>query len=915
MREWDVWVRDRLDPLLHDSATVSRVAEDLAEMLRASEAEAVDSGETAEDAVLLAEAQIPDWDALATEIAQTQRTTTSSPRSRIVPRTARRFRLFSGFGQELSSSLRSLLNVPAFSLVAILTLAFGVGANTAIFSVIDTVLLKPLPYPEPDRLVRVWERHPEEALERVGVSTGDVVELRRRNEVLEGIGAWYAMGRTLIATEGSAQAQAVQVAQVSADFFSVMGRRPLLGRTFTAEETARAKFNSAASHVGTDPVVVLTHGAWLRRFGGDPSILGRTISLERQSWRVVGVMPPDFSFPGPEIEMWIPWSFQGTKPHDQRYLHAVARLKPGVSVEAAESSLNLIAAALGEELPETNAGWRVRLVPLHADMVGRSRTALVIVFGAVALVLMIACVNIASLQLVRMAERHKEIVLRVALGASRTRLARQCLTESLLLAFVSGALAIPLAYGGLDLIVAFVPEGIPRLNEVVVDARVLSFAGFVTLGAGVFFGLVPAFAGSKAELAATLRESAGRSASGSPRWQWLRRALVSSEIAMAVVLLACAGLLVRSFGHLISVDPGFDPERVVVLPITLDNHEYDSGEKSRAYYRTLMEKLLSLPGVVSVGGVTALPMSPIGPDFDRPIWAEGETPPAGGASRADVRMATPGYFETLGIPVLRGRGITEDDRPDSPRVVVINESLARQAFPGVDPVGPVGRRLVIDYSTAGTYPYEVVGVVNDLKFYGLRTSARPELYLPHAQRSYLIMNIAVRTDGGSDLIASELRKTVLDVDPLQPAHGAIPLADLVAGSVARDRFAMLLLGAFAVLALALALLGIFGVLSYHVGQRTHEVGIRAALGASRGALVAMMLVHGVRLTLVGLAWGLVLSLLSTRLLSSLLFGVSAIDPMTFTCVALLLAAGALAACYLPARRAARVDPVIALRHE
>ena len=462
------------------------------------------------------------------------------------------------------------------------------------------------------------------------------------------------------------------------------------------------------------------------------------------------------------------------------------------------------------------------------------------------------------------------------------------------------------------------PEAVPRCNDVGLNLRAATYLALLTVSAGVFFGLVPLLAGPHHALATAMSEASGRMAGTAPRWERLRKLLVVAELGMAVVLLATAGLLVRSFGHLIAVDVGFRPDHVVVLPITLDNHEYDSSAKTRAYYRSLTEKLASVPGVVSVGGVTALPMSPIGPDFDRPIWADGDSPPPGGFLRADIRMATPSYFRTLGPSLLRGRAFDEADRPDSPKVVMVNESLAQQVWPEED---PIGKRLVIDYGTVGTYPFEVVGMVYDLRFYGIRSTPRPELYLPHAQRSYLIMNIAVRTDGEPHVLVPELRKAVLEVDPMQPAFRVLPLDELVVSSVARDRFAMILIGSFGVVALVLALLGIFGVFSYHVGQREHEVGVRAALGASRKELVAMMLSAGLRLAFAGIGLGVLLAVASTRLLGSMLFGVSPLDPLTFAVVIVLPAAGALAACYLPARALARIANAtdrlraFALRHE
>ena len=796
MRDWERFVRDRLRDLAVDEATRARAVEELADLLRFCEAEALEGGATEAEARASAEAQVPDWDALATELARLSRPS-REPRGK---RRRRGGNMLSGWSQDVAAAFRTLAKHPGFSAIVVLTLGLAIGANTAIFSLVDAVLLKPLPYASPDCLVRVFSTHPEQSLDRMGVSSGDIVDWRRRNEVFDGIAGWYAMGRTLKTEE---TVEVVSVAQVSEDFFSVLGVRPLLGRTFTAEETARAKFNSAAAHVGTDPVVVLSYRAWQQRFGSDPSILDKTLVLDRQTWRILGVLPPDFAMPSPDVELWIPWSFEGDKPHDQRYLGAVARLSRGVTMERASRQMNLVAEALGAELPLSNEGWRVRLVPLHEELVGDARATLLAVFSAVALVLLVACVNIAGLQLVRVGERQREIALRFTLGASRARLARQFLTESALVALAGGALALPLAAGGLGLARLLLAEGVPRIDEVALDVRVFGFAAVLTVAAAAFFGLVPVVAGPTGALAETLR-GAGRTSSTSPRWERMRKLLVVSEIAMAVALLAAAGLLLRSFEHVKAVNPGFRADNVVVLPIALDNHEYN-GAGSRAYYRGLLEKLEVLPGVASVGAATVLPLSPIGPDFDRPVWAEGETPSPGGTGRADVRMATPGYFQTLGIPVVRGRAFTEEDGPESPKVVLVNESLARREWPGED---PVGKRLVIDYSSAGTYPYVVVGVVGDVRFYGLRSTPRPELYLPHAQRSYLIMNVAVRTEVPPEELVGNLRRAVLDVDPMQPAFSVLPLSELVAGSVARDRFAATLIGSFSAVALLLALLGI-----------------------------------------------------------------------------------------------------------
>ncbi|MEE9226973.1 MAG: ABC transporter permease, partial [Acidobacteriota bacterium] len=671
--------------------------------------------------------------------------------------------------QDLRIGARHLWKNPGFTAGAILTLAIGIGANVTLFSLVRGVLLRPLPYEEPHRLVRVWDTNEEQGRFREGPSSGNVVDWRRGNRVFDGIAAWYVMGRTLRAGDA---AVVIHTAQVSADFFPVLRVRPLLGHTFTQEETARAVFSSANAHVGTDPVVVLSHRIWNQRFGADPGIIGQSISLERQNWKVIGILPTDFAFPDPGVEVWIPWSFQGERPRDQHYLSAIARLKPGVTRDRAEAEMNSVAARLAQEYPETNRGWGVRLEPLREEVVSASRPVLLLLLGSVGFVLLIGCANLASLQLARALERRREIAVRLALGATRWRLIRQFLIENLILAGTGGLLGTLIALWGVDLLKTIRPGAIPRLQDVAVDSWVLLFTLGITLATGLLFGSVPAMTASRANLSRDLKDNGQRGSTAGPRRQRLRGLLVVSEIAIAMILLVGAGLLVRSFQRLQQIDPGFRPENVLVLPIFLDQNAYDSGGKTRNYYRRLIEKLLTIPGVVDVGGATVLPGSPLGPDFDRPVWKEGDSPLPGEQSRADVRMVTTEYFRTLGIPVVRGRPFSGRDGPRDQRVVVINESLARRTWPGED---PIGRRLVIDYSTSGTYPYEVIGVVADLRFYGLRSQPRPEVYLPHAQRSYLIMNIAVRTDGDPARQVAGLRRAVLEIDPDQPAHSILPL--------------------------------------------------------------------------------------------------------------------------------------------
>jgi len=807
---------------------------------------------------------------------------------------------------DLRYGARALRKQPVFALVAILTLAAGIGANTAIFSLVEGVLLRPLPYPQPDQLVRLWDSNPASGIARTGSASGNIKDWRERAQSFEGLAAWYSMGRTLVAGD---RAEVVLVAQVTEDFFTVFGVQPLLGRSFTAEETARSTFNNAASPTGPDPVLILSHQLWYDTFGSDPQIIGKTVSLERRAFRIVGVMPEGFHAPGAPQQAWIPWSLVLSHARDQHYLTAAARLKPGITLAQAQSEMGAIAAELGGLYPETNAGWQVHVVPLAEDVVGDARLALLVLLGGVGCVLLIACANVAGLQLVRAAARGHETTVRRALGASAGQLLRQHLAESLLLSAAGGVAGVALAAWGLSALQSLAAD-IPRVQEVTLNASVLAFSFGLVVFAALLCGMAPALLHSRTELAAALQQEGtrGTASRGSQR---MRGLLVVGQVALAVMLLAGAGLLVRSFGALNRVDPGFSLRNVLVLPIFLDLQHYSSGEKVRAYYAGLTARLEALPGVESAGGATALPTSPLGPDFARPVWAEGR-PRLEDQRHADVRMATTGYFRTLGMRILRGRGFSSADTPESQKVIVVNETLARQIWPGED---AVGKRLAVDYSTAGAHSFEVVGVVGDIRFYGFRSEPRAEMYVPHAQRSYLIMNMAVRTASDARAMIPEVRRVLRELDPEKPAHSVTPLEDLLARTLARDRFAMLLLGGFAATALLLAMLGIYGTLAQRAEQRVREFGIRMALGARRGDIVAMMAGQGLRWTLAGVAAGLLGAAWLTRLLKGMLFGVAPSDPVAFAAAVALLAAAALLACALPALRAARTDPAIALRHD
>lgn len=802
--------------------------------------------------------------------------------------------------QDLRHAVRSLLKTPAFTLVVVLILAVGIGANTVLSTLVRSVLLKPLPYPDPERLVMIWDTNAELSKDKDGPTPANVLDWRDRNRVFSGIGAWREGSAVLV---GDGDAEQIQIARVTADFFPVLGRQAARGRTFLPEELARQ-----------DQVVVLSHRLFQRRFGGDTKVVGSSIQMDGESWWVVGVMPPDFAFPTPEVELWKPWDFRlgyakrpAGPPRTFHFLQTVARMKSGVTLEQASADMSAIAAQLAEEYPEENKGWGVRLSSPHEETVGSWRRAILVLFAAVAFVLLIACSNIAALLLVRALGRQPESSVRLALGASRIRLVLQLLAESVVLGLVGGLLGAVFSVFGLKLLLLLQPGDLPRVEEIGIDGAVLGFTILVSLAVGLVIGLVPALQGSRPDLAGALKSGGSRTSTAGRFPLLFRRILAVAEVAIAVVLLVGAGLLARSFQTLRAVDSGFDSDQLLVMRVMLNSDSY-GDEETRLYYQTLTERLAALPDIRSAGAVTALPMSTVGEDFDRPFWLEGARPPEGQEPEAGIRIATPGYFETLGTKLLRGRSFTAQDRAESVPVAVVNETLARSVWSGRD---PVGERLVVDYR--GVYTYEVVGVVQDTRFYGLRSEPEPEIFVPHAQIPYLPMNVVARTANEPRAHAETVRKLALEIDPAQPLHSVVTMEELVADSVARDRFTTSLLIFLSVVALLLAALGIYGLLAYGVSQRSHEIGVRMALGARRQNLLRSVLGESLTLTLLGTAVGSVLALGLSRLLASLLFGVTATDPVTFAGVCLLVIAMAAVAGYIPARRATRVDPLVVLR--
>ncbi len=807
--------------------------------------------------------------------------------------------------REAAYAARVLRSTPGITLLSIGAMGIGIGVSAILFALVDGIVLRPLPYPDPGQLVRIFDENPQAGVHRSGVTTGNLVDWRQRTSVFEGIAGYYSVGRTLSSAN---DAEVLIAAQVTEDFFPVLQVSPILGRTFTVEETRRAEFNNAANPVGPDPVALLSYSLWQQQFGSDPAIVGRTITVERRPFRVVGVMPERFSIPDAGVQLWIPWSVSAKSPRDQHFVSSVARLKPGVSMVQAEEELNRVARDLAAEYPSTNRGWSVSLGSLTDEVVGETGRLLWILLAAVGIVLLVACANVALLSLMRGLDRASETSVRVALGASSRRLLRQFFMESAVLAALGGALGIAVALAGLRLIPAVVPDW-PRVNEVALDSRALwLITGLTTLSA-IVSGLPPAWRRIHADPMTGFASGSPRTTAAA-RHHLLRDAIVIGQVALAVVLLAASGVLVRSFLHLRSKEPGFNPSGVLVVPIFLDSQAYSTGAHSRAYYARLFERLSALPGVSAVGGATTVPTSPLGPDFERPVWPDGSEQDESRRIPAAVRVVTPGYFPALQLKVVDGRHFTDGDRPDTPSVLMVSETLARRVWPAQR---AVGQRLVVDYSTAGTYPYEVVGVVGDVRFRGPRSEPGPEIYLAHAQQPYLILNVTVRASGDPRRLIPAVRAVLKEVDPQKPAHGLNPLEQLVGATLQRERQAMMTLLVFGVTSIFLAVLSVYGALSQRVRERSREIGLRMAMGADPTRLIRWVASLGLRIVVCGIMLGLVASWLLRDTVASLLVDVAPADPVTAAAVTGIVFGIGLIATLIPSWRATRIDPVAILR--
>lgn len=797
---------------------------------------------------------------------------------------------------DIRYAFRSLARQPTFTAVAILTLVLGIGANTAIFSVIKAVLLNQLPYQDPSRLVILREQNPDGSLDLVAPLT--YLDWKEESRALQSMAAFRHI---TYAFAGDGEPLDVPSVRATPSLFAVLRANARLGRTFLTEEGGP----------GADRVAILSRPFWERHYGGSWSVIGRKIQLDAQPYTVVGVMPPQFDFPpSGDIDIWTPLSFDPNDQHGRsrraRALNVVGRLADGISLDEAQREMTVIAGRLASTYSDSNAGWGARVISVQEQLVTTVRPALILISAAVGFLLLIVCANVANLMLARLSSRRTEIAVRVALGAGRFQLVRQVLAESLLLSTVGGALGLFVAWAGVRIVHAL-PEGsLPRMQEVRLDGGVLLFALFVSTVVAFLFGLVPALQASRAGLRDTMNAFSGTSR-GSAAHRLLS-ALVVVEVALALVLLIGAGLMTRSFAQLMRVSPGFEPSNLLAVQIYLPQTKYREPSQRTRFYREAIRRVGSLPGVQSAAAVSTLPMYPVGVDFALPFTIEGKAPPANGEEpRADIRAATPRYFETMKIALLGGRFIDERDREGSPGAIVINETMARRHFAGEDPIG----RVVQNPHGRG----EVVGVVGDVKHYGLDSEPRAELFLPAWQQPFQGMALIVRTASDPKGFVEMIRREVQAVDAEQPIYDASTMVDVVSRSVFLPRISMLLLGAFAASALLLAVIGIYGVVSYTVTQRTKELGVRMALGADSSDTLRLVLGRSMLLVGGGTLCGLVASFAATRAIASLLYDVSPLDPMVFAGVSTLLAASGFIASVIPARRATKVDPIVALRVE
>jgi putative ABC transport system permease protein len=806
--------------------------------------------------------------------------------------------------QDLRFGARMLVKTPAVTLVAVIALTLGIGANTALFSVVNAVLLRSLPYTEGDRLAVVWEhRKSGTGNPQNVINLGNFYDWKDQNTVFSDMAAFFDRNVNLT---GDGEPEEVPGQIATTNLFSLLGVNAFQGRTFDPND----------GKPGEPNVVVISYSLWQRRFGGT-QVVGRKIILNNQENTIIGVLPADVGWyvqKGSMInkapEVWSPWQVSNElRERHGRFARAVARLKPGITFEQAQNEMNVIAARLEQQYPEFDTKWGVNVVPLRTQFTGDIRKPLLILLGAVGFVLLIACANVANLLLARASARRKEIAVRAGLGAGRWRIARQLLTESLLLSLIGGGLGLLLAWWGTKALMALSPPGLMDLRGVSVSLPVLGFTFALTLLTGIVFGLVPALEATRFDLNDSLKEG-GKNIGGGSRTQRLRSLFVVTQVALALVLLVGAGLFMKSLSRLRSVDPGFNSKNLLTMKVSLPERKYDTDPKVLDFFSRALEQVRAIPGVESAGAINTLPFT--GPHSGTRIQIEGEpVRPPGQELSTGICVTDANYFKVMQIPLKRGRLFTDQEAREMRHVVVVNEEFVRTNFPGKD---PLGKRVTINMKDDDA-PTEIIGVVGDTKHLGLDSETEEMAYWPHPELVYSYMTLVIRTKGEATSIAPAAREVIRNIDPEQPIGEVNTMEGLLATSVARSRFNTVLLGVFSLVALVMAAVGIYGVMSYSVQQRTHEIGLRMALGAQRGDVLRLVIKQGIVLGLVGVGSGLLVSFGLTRLIVSLLFEVPATDIRTFAAVATGLFLITLLACYLPARRATKVDPLVALRYE
>ena len=816
-------------------------------------------------------------------------------------RDERRVNLIETLLQDARYALRTLIKNPGFAFFTAAILAVGIAANTAIFSIADTVLLRPLPYRDASRLVMIWEDATSYGFPRDTPAPGNFADWRSRNEVFEDVAA-ASFGGSFNLT-GDGRPEEITGRGVTANLFSVLGASPSLGRDFRVEDDVP----------GAAGVVILSHGLWIRRFAGDAAVIGKEIVLNNKKYNVVGVMPRGFQFPDREVQLWVPAQFtkETLANHGSHFLEVVARLKPGVSLQRANANLTAIAQKLADEFPDSNAQVGAFAVPLREELAGDLRLAILVLLGAVCFVLLIACANVANMLLARATGRKRELAMRLALGATRGRIVAQLLTESILLALLAGAAGLLLSLSGTQFLSHLIPQGFSPLVGTGIDRRVLLFTIAVSVTTGILFGILPALRISRLNLVGSLKQGGGQSGVGSGG-QRLRDMLVVAEVALAIVLLTGASLMIRSFENLTHLDPGFRPDHVLVMRTSLPRPKYGDFVQRTSFYTQVLSRVNSIPGAIAAGYTTWVPLT--NPGGATGITIEGRPQPGPGQTLVpNARIISSDYIRAVGMKFIEGRLFGRQDGSQTPLVALINQTMARNYWPGEDPVGKRFKKG--SYQEASPW-ITIAGIVGDVHQAGLDLPARPEMYLPYQQQEFFSPDwLAVRTSGDPMHLAETIRQEIWAVDKEQPVAGMTLLEDLVDENLAPRRIQASLLGGFAGLALLLATLGIYAVLSFAVTQRTQEIGIRVALGAHRSDVLRMVLSQGLKLFMVGAGLGLVAALALSRTLAHLLYGLSVTDPISFVAVIFLLGGVTLLACYIPARRATRVDPLVALRYE